>query len=139
MPGRLLRGGLSPAGRSGFWPFDGGSEELSGFFGGRWNTASRFSRSAIRAKAASNRPTSGSSERMRSSFSAWLSVPRSIPCVTQSLNRVARDRVNHHFVARRKPLHGAAARRRPPQVSNYPLCAAVDALFARDRLQAFGQ
>ena len=43
-PGRLLRGGLSPAGRSDFWPFDGGSEELSGVFGGRSNAASRFSK-----------------------------------------------------------------------------------------------
>ena len=79
-----------------FWPSDGGSEELSGVFGGRSNTASRCSNSVIRASAASNCPTSGSSDRMRSSFSAWLSLLRSIPCVTQSLNRVARHRVNHH-------------------------------------------
>ena len=113
-PGRLLRGGLSPAGRSDFWPVDGGSEELSGVFGGRSNTASRFSNSAMRASAASNCPTNGSSDRMRSSFSAWLSLLRSIPCVTQSLNRVARDRVNHDLAVRQPPTP-----RRPGAPSRY--------------------
>jgi hypothetical protein len=86
-PGRPLRGGFSPMGRSGFCPFDGGSEELSGVLAGRSNLARRFSSSPIRASAASNRSTS---DRMSSSFPAWLSVLRS--CVTQSLNRAARDR-----------------------------------------------
>ena len=48
---------------------------------------------------------------MSSSFSAWLSVLRSMPCVTQSLNRVARDRVNHHLAH--------APRRLPRQVTRY--------------------
>ena len=96
MPGRLRRGSLSPAGRSGFSPFAGGSEELSGVFGGRSNAANRFSSSAMRARAASSCPTTGNSERISASFSAWLSVLRSVSSVTPMLNRVARDRVNHH-------------------------------------------
>ena len=79
-----------------FCPFDGGSEELSGVLAGRSNRARRFSSSPIRASAASNRSTS---DRMSSSFSAWLSLLRSISCVTHSLNRAARDRVNHHCAA----------------------------------------
>jgi hypothetical protein len=95
-PRRPLRGGFFPMGRSGFWPFDGGSEELSGVLAGHSNLARRFSSSPIRASAASNRSTS---DRMSSSFPAWLSVLRSISCVTQSLNRAARDRVNRHWAA----------------------------------------
>ena len=91
-----MRGGFFPMGRSGFCPFDGGSEELSGVLAGRSNLARRFSSSPIRASAASNWSTS---DRMSSSFPAWLSVLRSISCVTQSLNRAARDRVNHHWAA----------------------------------------
>src|ERR1700691_4009007 len=83
-------------GRSGFCPFDGGREELSGVLTGRSNAASRFSSSPMRARAASNCPTS---DRMSSSFSAWLSALRSIFGVTQSLNRAHRDRVNHHSAA----------------------------------------
>ncbi len=41
-PGRLLHGGSSPVRPSDFWPFKGGSEELSEFFGKRSNTARRF-------------------------------------------------------------------------------------------------
>ena len=57
----------------------------------------------MRASAASNCPTSGSSDRMRSSFSAWLSLLTSIPCDTEGLNRVARDRVNHVLAVRQPP------------------------------------
>src|SRR5438309_6726339 len=110
-PGRLLRGGLSPVGRSGFWLFDGGREELSGVFAGRSNTASRFSSSAMRVRAASSCPTNGRSDRMRSSFCASLSRLRSKPCVTQSLNRVARDQVNHHLETADRQLHAALAGR----------------------------
>jgi len=95
-PGRLWRGGLSLVGRLRFCSLDGGSEELSGVFGGRSNAANRFSSSAIRTSAASNCPTSGSSDRMRASFSATVSLLRSISGVTRSLNRVARDHVNYH-------------------------------------------
>ena len=35
-PGRLLRGGLWPVRRSGYCPFDGGKEELSGVLAGRF-------------------------------------------------------------------------------------------------------
>ena len=115
-PGRLLRGSLGPAGRSGFCPFDGGSEELSGVLRGRSRAASRASRSAlrasssaIRANAACNCPTKGSSDRMRASFSATVSLLRSISGGTQSLNRVARDHVNHLF-----------ARAQPQRVRRYP-------------------
>ncbi len=73
-----------------------------GSFGGRSNAASRFSSSAIRTSAA-NCPTSGSSARIRSSFSATVSLLRSISGVTGSLNRGARDRVNHHLTAPQTP------------------------------------
>ena len=82
--GAALRGGLAPAGRSGFCPFDGGSEELSGVLPGRSNLASRASSSAIRASAASNCPTSGNSDRMSASFSATVSLLRSISGATRS-------------------------------------------------------
>ena len=80
LPGRLLRGRLSPAGRSGFWPLAGGSEELSGVFGGRSNAANRFSSSAMRARAASSCPNNGNSERISASFSAWLRVRPESSC-----------------------------------------------------------
>ncbi len=118
-PGRFLRGRLrASAVPSDFCPFDGGSDELSGVLAGRSGFASRASSSAIRASAASNWPTSGSSERIRASFSATVSLLRSISGVTPTLNRIARDRVNH-FVGQH-PRHdhpGAAATR----VSNYSL------------------
>ncbi|HEX5325919.1 MAG TPA: endonuclease NucS domain-containing protein, partial [Acetobacteraceae bacterium] len=44
---------------------------------------------------------------------------RSMAGVTQSLNRVARDRVNHHLGARQQPPHAASAGRGTTQVSNY--------------------
>jgi hypothetical protein len=99
-----LRDGLSPAGRSGFWPRDGGSDELSEFFGGRSNAANRFSSLAIRARAASSCPTNGNSERISASFSAWLNVLRSVSGVTPMLNQVARDRVNHDPAARQPKM-----------------------------------
>src|ERR1700712_5459503 len=95
-PGWLLRGGLLPSdGWSRFCPFDGGSGELSGVLGGFSSSASRASSSAIRASAATNRPINGNSERISASFSATVSLLRSISGATPMLNRVARDRVNH--------------------------------------------
>ena len=91
------------------WPFDGGTDELSGVLVGRSSLASRFSSSAMRAWAASNCPTSGSSDRMRASFSATVSLLRSISGVTRSLNRVARGHVNHHFQARQPSTQPAPA------------------------------
>src|SRR6476620_1969750 len=101
--GRLLRGGLSPVGRADFCPVEGGSDELSGVLGGRSNAASRFSSSAMRASAASNCPTNGSSDRISSSFAAAVNLLRSTSGVTGSLNRVARDHVNHDRAARQPP------------------------------------
>lgn len=54
-PGRLLRGGLLASdGTLGFWPFDGGTDELSGVLGGFSSRASRASGCAIRFSAASS-------------------------------------------------------------------------------------
>ncbi len=54
-PGRLLRGGFPPVGGAlAFWPLDGGSDELSGVFGGFSSSAIRASNTAIRASAACN-------------------------------------------------------------------------------------
>src|SRR5579863_1454333 len=122
-PGRLLRGGFSPAGRSGFWPLAGGSDELSGVFCGRSNAANRFSSSAMRARAAFSCPTNGNSERISVSFSAWLSVLRSVSGVTPMLNRVARDRVNHHSQPAKRERHPALSGRGVTQVSNYEILA----------------
>ena len=111
---RLVAGGTIQA----LSPFDGGSEELSGVLAGRSNLASRFSSSAMRASAACNCPTSGSSDRMSPSFSATVSLLRSISGGTQSLNRVARDRVNHfrdHQRRRQTRTSGAT------RVSNYEI------------------
>ena len=78
-PGRLLRGGFSSLARSlGFCPLDGGGDDLSGVLGGFSGRVSRASNSAIRASAASNGPTSGSRERISASFSATVSLARSI-------------------------------------------------------------
>ena len=96
-PGRLLRGWLAcrPAVGLDFCPFEGGSDELSGVLGGFSSSASRASSSAIRASAACNWPTNGISDRISASFSATLSLLRSISVVTPALNRVARQLVNH--------------------------------------------
>ena len=53
-PGRLLRGGRSVAGagRSCFWPCEGGFDELPGVFGGRVSSLSRASSAAMRASCA---------------------------------------------------------------------------------------
>src|ERR1700726_1756190 len=115
-PGRPGRGGVwPPAGPSGFWPRDGGSEELAGVFAGRSSFLRRASSSAIRASAASSCPTRGNSDRISASFSATVSLLRSMGGVTPKLNRVARDGVNHHLV------HCPPRRRRSgaTQVSNY--------------------
>src|SRR5690348_8072034 len=63
--------------------------------GGFSSRASRASSSAIRASAASNRLTNGSKETISASFSATVSLLRSISGVTPMLNQVARDPVNH--------------------------------------------
>ena len=78
-----------------------------------------FSSSAMRASAASNCPTSGSSDRMRASFSATVSLLRSISGVTRSLNRAARDRVNHHSTVRQSSVQSAPPDIGPTKVSNY--------------------
>ena len=114
--GAALARRLVAGGTIGFSPFDGGSEELSVVLAGRSNLASRFSSSAMRASAACNCPTSGSSDRMSPSFSATVSLLRSISGGTQSLNQVARDRVNHfrdHQRRRQTRTSGAT------RVSNY--------------------
>ncbi len=49
----------------------------------------------IAPQAAFQQPAKGSSERISASFSAWVSLLRSISGATPMLNRVARDRVNH--------------------------------------------
>jgi len=111
-PGRLFRGSLWPSdGWSLFCPFDGDSEELSGVLGGFSSSASRASSSAIRARAACNWPTSGSSERISASFSAMVSLLRSISGGTPMLKRAAHDRVNH---VRDQPSADPTRRRRYP-------------------------
>jgi hypothetical protein len=75
----------------GLCPLDGGRLELSGVFGG-W--PSRASRSATRAVSAC---TCAQSAWIRASFSAWLSWSSGGSWVTESLNRIARDRVNRDF------------------------------------------
>ena len=85
-PGRLLRGGRSVAGagRSCFWPCDGGFDELPGIFGGRLSSLSRASSAAIRASCAaiwaswaairlSASASRAVSAAISASFSRWLS------------------------------------------------------------------
>jgi len=63
--------GWGLSGRFGFWPFDGGRLELSGVFGGDSRSPSRFSSSAMRAKASRN---CAACARMSASFSAAESL-----------------------------------------------------------------
>lgn len=70
--------------RSGFWPLDG-SEELFGVMSGRSSSANRTSSAAMRTSATSNCPTTGSKERISASFSAWLSLLRSVSDIMPTL------------------------------------------------------
>jgi hypothetical protein len=72
----------------------GGRLELSGVFGGSLSLASSATTRAVRTC------TCAHSVRINVSFSAWLSWLRSGSWDTRSLNRVARDRVNHDFTRR---------------------------------------